>query len=516
MFVFVITPIEYMIDSKNHIPNSRIINKRIGGVLLHPTSLSGPYGTGTLGQKAYIFIDKLKLAGQKIWQILPLCPTAKDYSPYTGNTAFGGNILLIDPEKLVEEQLLHTNEVTPISNSGQTLDYDSIYNHRISLLKKAYHRFINSPKYISSDFHHFCDENEYWLQDYAVYLSLKNRHDGKPWYEWPTEYSKMNIDAVKAFEQKEKDEIRFHKFCQYHFYKQWHSLKDYANTQGVQIIGDLPIYIGMDSVECWLRPELFKFDIYRRPKQISGVPPDAFNGMGQIWGHPLYDWNFMHSTHFSWLIRRIIFSLEMYDYLRLDHFRAYTEYYAIPANEKDAIRGEWLKAPGEQFLFALKEQLINLPIIIDDLGESNKTTEQLKKKFKLIGMRTLQFGLNMDDNSKNLPHYYNKDLIAYTGTHDNNTCEGWYKDLDKEQKAHIKRYLNNQSEPICDSMIQAVWASVANIAIAPMQDILGLGSEARMNKPGTSENNWLWRMQENQFNEEHIKKMKTFTELYQR
>ncbi len=505
-----------MIGLTTNISASRLPNKRVGGILLHPSSLPGPYGIGTLGNNAYRFVDKLKLSKQKIWQILPLVPTPSDHLPYAGNSVFGGNILLIDPDILIKEDLLTQEDVKPLSTSDEISEHEKILQHRLNLLQIAYERFINNPKYISSDFHHFCELNDFWLQDYAVYLSLKNKYNGKPWYEWPTEFAKVNIESVKAFELEQKNQIRFHKFCQYHFFKQWNSLRDYANTQGIQIIGDVPIYSGMDSVECWLRPELFQFDIYRRPKSVSGVPPDVFSETGQIWGHPLYDWSFMHSTHFSWMIQRIIFNLEMYDYIRLDHFKAYTEYYAIPANATDASKGKWMKAPGEQLLFALKEQLGNLPIIVEDFGETNTLSDQVRNKFDLPGMRSLQFGFDKEGLENNLPHTYNKSMVVYTGTHDNNTTQGWFNSLEAQQRQKALNYLNCTPDTITESMIRATWASVANLAIIPMQDVLGLDSKARMNIPGTSNGNWKWRMQENQFTDKHIQMMKNLSELYHR
>lgn len=463
------------------------------GILMHITSLPSPYGIGTFGKEAEHFADWLRDAGQKYWQVLPIGPTGYGDSPYQPFSSFAGNPLLIDLDELVENGFLTKKSVEEADYGADPsyVDYEKVNKCKMALLREAFAGFTDDVGYTS-----FVMDEQDWLDDYALFTALKEKFGGKPWTMWDDDIKMREPEAMKRWQDELKDEIKFVKFVQYIFFRQWDRFHRYCNKNGIQIIGDIPIYVSPDSADVWAQPELFELDEQRNPKRVAGVPPDYFSKTGQLWGNPLYNWEEMHNTGYKWWLKRIGKSKENYDMLRIDHFRAFDTYYAIPAGHQTAEHGTWEKGPGIELFNAIKNDIGDVNIIAEDLGEIFDSVKELLKDTGFPGMRVLQFGFNPDNTDNiHLPHNYPANCCAYTGTHDNATIMQWYKEADPKSRAMAKRYLKpNLFEKFNMCCIRTVYASPANLAIIPMQDVLGLGKEGRMNVPSTLGGNWNWRM----------------------
>ena len=488
---------------------------RKSGILLPISSIPSKYGIGTLGKKAFEFIDLLKRGGQSYWQILPLGPTGYGDSPYQSFSTFAGNPYYIDLELLIEEGLLTKEECDAydFGNNESYVDYEKVYNARFDVLRKAFKRFDKS----TADYQAFLERTKQWLNDYALFMAVKNKYDGKSYSEWDEDIKTRQTAAVERYTQECQEEIDFYKFQQYYFAKQWNELKTYANKNGVEIIGDIPIYVAFDSSDTWANPELFQFDENLQPVAVAGCPPDAFSATGQLWGNPLYKWDYHKETNYEWWVRRIAYCYELYDVVRIDHFRGFDEYYSIPYGDATAEFGHWEQGPGYDLFKVIKEQLGKKNVIAEDLGFLTDTVIKLVKKTGFPGMKILQFAFDSREESDYLPHNYVSNSIVYTGTHDNDTVVGWWDVCSRKDKAFAKRYLNLKStKDIHKALIRACLASVSETAIIPMQDYLGLGSEARINTPSTLGDNWKWRLNDGQFTEELADEMYDLTKLYYR
>lgn len=493
--------------------------ERASGVLLHPTSLSGAFGIGDLGSEAFKFVDFLVEAGQTYWQILPLGPTGYGDSPYQCFSAFAGNTLLISPERLAEDSLLPIVELKPPATPGgsDSVDYEAVYKSKSEILRRAYDAFRNSTnKDLNDEFTIFVTENAWWLDDYALYRSIKREQKQKPWYEWPDELRLRDGEAIIKADEQFADRIQAEKFDQFVFFRQWAALKKYANDNHINVIGDLPIFVALDSVDVWCNQDKFKLNDDGTAKVVAGVPPDYFSKTGQLWGNPIYDWDAMRADDFSWWTARMHFTLKMFDVVRIDHFRGFCATWEVPGGDKTAEKGQWRDVPGRQLFTALKSSVGDLPVIAEDLGFVTPEVEELRDEFGFPGMRILQFAFGGDANNHDLPHNYIKNCVAYTGTHDNDTAVGWWNALDAETSDHVVKYLDSDGKEINWDLIRAVWASVADIAITPMQDVLGVGTEGRMNLPATTANNWQWRMTEDAITPEHRTRLRVLTEIYGR
>ncbi len=486
---------------------------RASGVLLPISSLPSAYGIGSFSKEAYEFVEQLKTGGQKYWQILPLGPTGYGDSPYQSFSTYAGNPYYIDLETLIEDGLLTKEEcdACDFGDNPSYIDYEKIYYQRFSILRKAFARFE-----ADEDFYDFVKENEFWLEDYSLYMAIKNSLDGISWSQWE---ERLKCRDAKALEQKKQelaDEVQFIRFQQYEFTKQWQKLKAFANERGISIIGDIPIYVAFDSADAWANPELFQFDENSEPTAVAGCPPDAFSATGQLWGNPLYNWEYHASTGFAWWIQRLKYCFKLYDVVRVDHFRGFDEYYAIPYGDETAENGEWMPGPGMDLFLKMKETLGDLPIIAEDLGFLTDTVRQLLKDSGYPGMKVLEFAFVAGEDSDYLPHNYDKNCVVYTGTHDNDTLQGWYQTLSEEDKEMTKEYLNNPYTPdeeVHWDFISLAMRSVADTCIIPVQDYLGLGNKARINMPSTLGGNWMWRMKKGAFTDELIKKIRKTTEV---
>lgn len=491
---------------------------RRSGMLLPIASLPSNYGIGSFSKEAYDFIDILHEAGQSLWQILPLGPTGYGDSPYQSFSTFAGNPYFIDLDELVKEGLLSEEECNNYDwgDSHKYIDYEKVYLSRFKILKLAYKR---SGIGLNKNFIMYCEKNKWWLHDYALYMAIKDYYGGKSWIDWDEDIRERKKESILIYEKKLQEEIEFYKYLQYTFFNQWNRLKAYANKRGVSIIGDIPIYVSLDSSDTWSSPELFQLNKYLMPIAVAGCPPDSFCDKGQLWGNPLYDWEYHKFTNYKWWIKRIKHSFELYDIVRIDHFRGFDEYYSIPYGDLTAVNGTWKKGPGIELFKYLKEELGNVDIIAEDLGFLTESVRQLLKDTGYPGMKILQFAFDSREDSDYLPHNYNRNCIVYTGTHDNNTICGWYKEISKEDKRMSINYMNNKythDDDIHWDFICLAMRSVADICIIPVQDYLGLGSEARINTPSTLGKNWTWRMDKDCFSKEMIKKIKMLTKLYAR
>lgn len=467
---------------------------RRSGILMPVFSLPSQYGIGCFSKEAYQFVDFLKEAGQTYWQILPLGPTGYGDSPYQAFSTFAGNPYFIDLNDLAERGYIGKEELETydFGSNEEYIDYEKLYTSRFQVLRKAY---ANSHIADDCKFKAFCDKNDYWLTDYALYMAIKGTMDNQSYDRWPDELRTRKQNALKAFADKNTDEILFYKFQQYMFYEQWMRLKKYANENGIEIIGDIPIYVALDSADTWSNPSLFQFDNEGKPKAVAGCPPDAFSETGQLWGNPLYDWEYHRKTGYDWWLRRIAYCFELYDVVRIDHFRGFDEYYAIPYGDKTAEFGHWEKGPGYDLFKEMKEKLGDKHVIAEDLGFLTKSVIRLLKRTGYPGMKVLQFAFDASGESNYLPHNYDKNCVVYTGTHDNDTTPGWYAEMPANDKKFAKQYLNFKGNKSCElHFIRAALASVAETAIIPMQDYIGAGSEARINHPSTIGANWKWRM----------------------
>ena len=465
---------------------------RKSGILMHITSLPNPYGIGTIGKCAYDFVDFLEEAGQSYWQILPLNPTGYGDSPYQAFSCYAGNHYLIDLDFLIDEGLLTAREVTSLtwSKSESRVDYGCLYENRLKLLQKAYDRFVPSE-----DYRIFVAENADWLEDYTLFMSLKEKFGGADWQSWPEELMLHLPLCLEAIRSELSYPIGFHQFLQYQFFRQWRALRSYAAQKGIRIIGDVPIYVPLDSADVWANPQLFQLDQHGRPTAVAGCPPDSFTADGQLWGNPLYDWDKMKQTGYIWWIRRLGAAARMYDVVRLDHFRGFESYWAVPAGDKTAAGGSWKQGPGFDFIQAVQQALPELDFIAEDLGFVTPEVRKLQEDSGYPGMKVMQFAFDSREVSEYLPHTYPVNSVCYTGTHDNFTMKQWFGEASEEDIALAKVYLGlNEEEGYVWGVIRGCMGSVSKLCIIQMQDYLELDGSARMNFPGTlSSDNWSWR-----------------------
>lgn len=489
---------------------------RSGGMLLSVSSLPNNYGIGSFGKSAYDFVDFLKKSDLHYWQVLPMSPTSYGDSPYQSFSINAGNPYFIDLDTLCKEGLLKKSEYSRIkwSDDKRYVDYGRLYEKIFPVFKKAFERFDTENEAFVS----FCENEKEWLCDYALFMALKDAHGGKAWTEWEKPLFLAKPDAIKKARAKYKNEILFWQFLQFKFYEQWGKLKAYANENNVEIIGDIPIYCALDSVDVWLSPELFLLDEKKNPIDVAGCPPDYFSPKGQLWGNPLYRWDYHEKTGFEWWIKRIAFATKLYDVVRIDHFRGFAGYYAIPFGSEDAVVGEWRKGPGYALFEAVNKALSKPRIIAEDLGFLTKDVTRLLKKCGFPGMKVLQFGFDADASSDYLPcNYKTSNCIVYTGTHDNDTALGWANTADKKNVKFALEYAGfKRKKDIPLALLTLAWSSIADTAIIQLQDVLGLSSEGRMNIPSTIGTNWRFRALESDFSDELSQLLSTFTARYNR
>ena len=489
---------------------------RTSGVLMPLTSLSSPYGIGTVGAAARTFADFLHSGGQSYWQILPVCPTSFGDSPYQSFSTFAGNPYLIDLDDLAEEGLLEPEEYRDLDWGDDPLraDYGRLYETRYPVLRRACARLLaKGPE----EFRRFCEKNAFWLEDYALFMALKDENGGRPWWEWPDGLRFREGGALADAARRLEEGAAFWRGVQYLFFHQWRAFKRYANDQGVSIVGDLPIYVALDSVDVWAKPELFQLDGTLSPTEVAGCPPDGFSADGQLWGNPLFDWEAMERDGFSWWASRIAHQLDTYDLLRIDHFRGFDSYYAIPYGETTARNGRWRQGPGLRFFEAVKEKLGELPVIAEDLGFLTDSVRKLLRDSGFPGMKVLQFAFDSREESDYLPHNYTKNCVVYVGTHDNDTALGWYESANPGDRAFAREYLRLSDQEGCGwGLMRGAWSSVADLAVVTAQDLLDLGSEGRMNIPSTVGENWKWRAPPGAFTPELADRLRRQTKLYGR
>lgn len=495
-----------------------VIRMRASGILMPIFSLPSKYGIGCFSKEAYTFVNQLKKSKQSYWQILPLGPTGYGDSPYQSFSTFAGNPYFIDLDSLVEDGLLEAAECEAydFGDNDQYIDYEKIYLARFEILKKAFER---SHAEASESYRAYELKNDFWLKDYALYMSIKNYFGGISWNEWDEDIRLREPVVLAKFEKELTKEIGFYKFLQYIFAQQWKKLKSYANGNGIQIIGDIPIYVAFDSAESWSHPELFQFDKEKNPIAFAGCPPDGFSATGQLWGNPLYQWEYHKKTSYAWWIERLAYCLDLYDVVRVDHFRGFDEYYSIPFGSVTAEHGHWEKGPGLDLFSNLSEQLGEVNIIAEDLGYVTDSVRELVKKTGYPGMKVLEFAFDSREKSDYMPHNYEQNCVIYTGTHDNDTIQGWYRSMAPEDRQLSIDYMGNEKTDLKDihwDFIRLALGSVARLAIIPIQDYLGLGTQARMNQPSTLGNNWKWRLLEEEITEELLNKIAKMTELYGR
>lgn len=489
---------------------------RSSGILMHITSLPGPYGIGTMGKHAFEFVDFLEKAQQSYWQILPLNPTGFGNSPYQSCSSFAGNHYLIDLDLLVQQELLEKEELDSIRwfRKKDRVDFGLLHQNRLKVLKKAFLRHGQTE-----EFARFRAENDSWLPDFVAYTGLKEKFGGKPWYEWPGHLRTYSAEAVsEAWDYLGYEGIQFHCFVQYLFYKQWNDLRRYAHEKGIQIIGDVPIYVPLDSVDVWKEPKLFQLDEKLNPKVVAGCPPDAFTEDGQLWGNPIYDWDAMEKTGFEWWIRRLEAAGRLYDVVRLDHFRGLESYWAVPYGDSTARNGKWVKGPGMAFIQAVQKGLPNLRMVAEDLGYVTEEVQALRDGSGYPGMKVLQFAFDAREPSDYLPHTYTPNTVCYTGTHDNMTMRQWFETADQDSVSYAAEYMNlSKREGFVWGAIRSVFSSVSELCIVQMQDFLNLGQEGRMNLPGTlSDFNWTWRGKDDIMSEVLSMRIAKITKLYGR
>ncbi len=489
------------------------------GILLPISSIPSKYGIGTFGKASYDFVDFLEQAGQKLWQILPLGPTGYGDSPYQSFSTFAGNPYFIDLELLIEEGLLTKEECEQGEFVGHEhyVDYERIYRGRARLLKLAYQRACEKGVEETADYLEFCEKNSYWLEDYCLFMAVKNHFGGSCYTEWQEDIRLRRPAAIEKYTQLLAEDIKFYTYQQYLFHMQWSALKEYANEKEIQIVGDIPIYVAMDSADAWSRPELFQFDEEGQPIGVAGCPPDAFSATGQLWGNPLYLWDYHEKTDFAWWMERIAHCYELYDIVRIDHFRGFDEYWFVPYGDATACNGHWEKGPGMKLFRKLKETMGDKEVIAEDLGFMTDSVLEMVKATGYPGMRILQFAFNDWQDNSYLPHNYIPNCVVYTGTHDNETTLGWLKNLKEEDLAFVKAYVGQESDVDTSwGLIRAALSSVAETAIIPMQDYLELGNEARINFPSTFGENWKWRMDKDALSEELAEKIHRMAQIYAR
>lgn len=497
---------------------------RAGGILLHPTSLPGPYGIGDLGPRAYHFVDWLASTGCKLWQILPLGPTGYGDSPYQCFSAFAGNPFLISPDMLIRDGLLTFDDLRDAPDfDASRVNFGLLIPWKLDLLQLAFSRFRSDIGDLRNGFEYFCAQNVAWLDDFALFMAIKDSKDGNAWNTWPEPLRTREQAALNQARTELAEGIQRHSFYQFIFNRQWESLREYTNGKGIKIIGDAPIFVAYDSADVWSNPGLFYLDEAGSPTVVAGVPPDGFSATGQLWGNPLYRWEVHKDSGYAWWVERIKFALKSIDILRLDHFRGFAGYYEIPAGDKTAEHGHWVPGPGSDLFRTIDSRLsdravtheIKLPIIAEDLGLVTPDVIALLEEFQLPGMRVLQFGFSGPENPF-LPHNYVQNCVAYTGTHDNDTARGWLETADEKEREFALRYLDSDGSNFAWDLIRAVWSSVADIAVTPMQDLLDLGGEARMNYPSKLGGNWEWRMMDEDTSASLGDRLRELNQLYWR
>jgi len=514
------------------------MTNRKSGILLHITSLPGDEGTGTLGKHAYRFLDFLEKSKQTLWQILPLGQVGYGDSPYQCYSAFAGNIQLIDLELLIKDGWLEKADFKTkttfdfaqgdrqaersrslISGTNQDnlqkVDFEKARQWKLPLLKKAYLNFQKNTEPFIQEYFYFQYEHKWWLTDFALFMALKVHFEGQSWSDWPKEIKFREVDAIHQYQKKLKEEIDFRMFTQWLFFRQWHGLKKYANEKGIEIIGDVPLYVSTDSADVWVNIDIFHLDEDLNPTHVGGVPPDYFSKTGQLWGNPVFNWQRLEERQFDWWMSRLRFNINMFNLVRIDHFRGLESYWSVPASEKTAINGKWEAAKGYELLLKFRKDYGSLPFIAEDLGLITHEVEKLRDDLHLTGIKVLQFAFGSDAKNQNLPHNYKPNFLVCTGTHDNDTTLGWLTSAKGKEKKMIHKYLG-EPEQALQNAIEIVWASTAKMAIVPLQDILGLGTEARMNIPGTATGNWGWRFEWKQLLPQHSKSLKELTEKYNR
>ncbi len=503
--------------------------QRKSGVLLHPTSIPNQFGIGDFGPGAFRFVDFLKSAKQAYWQILPLGPTGFGDSPYQSFSAFAGNTNLISTEVLVAESLLEESDLEPgYSFENGRVNYGLVTDWKAALLKKAYLAYLDSDDTVlEAEFGVFVRKEADWLEDYTLFRAIKSSQNRSSWLDWPKSLRLRDESAIEECRRELSAQIDAERFFQFLFFRQWNALKQYANETGIRIIGDIPIFVALDSVDVWCGPEQFKLDESCSPNVVAGVPPDYFSETGQLWGNPIYDWDKMQSEGFNWWVRRVKATLELVDIVRIDHFRGFSACWEVPAEDKTAENGQWVEVPGINLFKTLEYALGELPIIAEDLGVITPDVEALRDQFDFPGMHILQYGFGGDANNGDLPHNYRKHCVVYTGTHDNNTSVGWFQELTEQAsekngkdaqrtREHCLEYLASDGKEINWDLIRAAFASVADTAIVPMQDILGLDTKARMNLPSTTDGNWQWRASESHFSGDLAARLASLSEIFGR
>ncbi len=497
--------------------NERI--ERSSGLLMHISSLPNQYGIGTLGDEAFEFVDFLAEAKQRFWQILPTGPTGFANSPYQSYSIFAGNPLFISLSKLVAEGLLLEDELVKTAEGDtESVDYDWVYGYKEILLRMAYLRFKDEFHRWKDEYYKFIGEHAWWLTDYALFRALHTEYKTlKDWSEWKNDLKYKEEHAIAAALLMHDSEVNYIRFEQFLFFRQWFALKHYANSKGVLILGDLPLYVSYNSSDVWGNRDLFELDENAKMTQVGGVPPDYFSETGQLWGNPVFNWDRIAQRGYDWWMARMHFNLHMFNYVRIDHFRGLESFWSVPVGEETAINGTWVKAKGFEMLSLLQSQIGNLPIIAEDLGIITPQVDQLRNNFNLPGMKVLQFAYASDEACVHLPHNYTNNFVVYTGTHDNDTTLGWLRNLSDEEQKNLALYfdITKKVQPI-RSLIHAAWGSVANLAIMPMQDLLELDSKHRMNTPGIAEGNWTWRMDSKQLKMQHKEYLLNITKKYNR
>lgn len=477
---------------------------RSSGVLLHPTSLPGPYGIGDLGPAAHLWLDDLAASNCRLWQVLPLCPTGYADSPYQCFSTFAGNVYLISPDLLEQDQLITADDLAGCPEfPKEFVDYGPVISWKLSVLDVAFDRFQNgfAPQ-LQKEFESFRASNREWLEDFSLFMALKELYNLKPWTEWPAPLRDRDSMQLQKARAAYAQELARHSFRQFMFFRQWKALRAHAGEIGVRIIGDLPIFVAHDSADVWAHKELFYLDDGGQPTVVAGVPPDYFSKTGQLWGNPLYRWHVHAETDYAWWLSRFRAVFKLVDVVRVDHFRGFVDYWEIPGGATTAVKGRWVEGPGAPFLQAIIDELGDLPIIAEDLGEINPEVYVVRDQFDLPGMKILQFAFDDDLENDFLPHHFPTNCIVYTGTHDNDTNLGWWEDADEQEKEFAREYLRVTGEDISWDLIRTAWESKANVAITPLQDVLDLPTSARMNFPGTLGGNWGWRMREGAFSPE--------------
>lgn len=491
---------------------------RSSGILLHPTSLPSRYGIGDLGEEAFRWVDFLASANQKLWQILPLGPTGYADSPYQCFSAFAGNPYLISPDKLLAEGLLSRSDLESVPNfPSDNVDYGPVILHKLSLLDTVYANYKRT-KILRDEFESFKQKNSTWLDDFALFMALKESHNGAVWSTWEDELVSRQPQALTAAREKYADAVESQELRQFLFFRQWEAIKSHAHRHGIKIIGDIPIFVAYDSADVWAHPELFFLDEQGKPTVVAGVPPDYFSATGQLWGNPLYRWDVLKKNNYAWWIERFRATLTMVDIVRLDHFRGFEAYWEIPFGMPTAEVGKWIKGPGADFFNGLKMSLGDaLPIIAEDLGVVTKEMTALRDQFNLPGMKVLQFAFSSDGSDLFLPHNFTHSCVVYSGTHDNDTTRGWYESSSTEKERDFaRRYLGRDGRDIAWDLIRSAFSSVADMAVVPLQDVLNLGTQARMNLPGRAAGNWGWRFEWEQINDGMRERLREMAMLYGR